>query len=104
MNTAKVNPQAISEKAKEEGSPTRGSESANMQSQLTKEMNAEAAKKEVEPKLAADDPIKPEEAQKVQSLEQKAMGGRRPPADSVSAQAQSVAAKAEASRQCCTVY
>jgi len=68
-----------------------------MQSQLTKEMNAEAAKKEVEPKLAADDPITSEEAQKVQSLEQKAMGGQRPPADSVSVQAQSAAAKTEAS-------
>jgi len=103
MSTSTISPQALSEKAKEEGGPTKGSDSAKMQSQITKEMNAEAVKKEVEPKLAADDPIKQEEAQKVQSLEQKAMGGQRPPTDSLSAQPQSAAAITEVRRHCYTV-
>ncbi|KAI9710994.1 MAG: hypothetical protein M1820_002432 [Bogoriella megaspora] len=83
----------ISETAKAEGGPTKGSVSAQMQSQVAKQRNAEEAEDSVVDKLETGAPIDPEEARTVQSREQRAMGGVRPPAGSIAAEAQSVAAK-----------
>lgn len=54
--------EAISEVAHAEGGTTKGSVSAQMQSQLTKERNAEQIEEQVGEKLASGAPISEEEA------------------------------------------
>ncbi|KAF2228939.1 hypothetical protein EV356DRAFT_571523 [Viridothelium virens] len=85
--------EAISDTMKQEGGPTKGSTAAQMQSQVAKQRNAEAAEDQVASKLETGEPIDPSEARTVQSREQRAMDGQRPPPGSIAAQAQSIADK-----------
>ena len=91
--------QTISETAKQEGGTTKGSVSAQMQSQITKERNAAQAEAAVGSKLATDpDAITKEDAQFVQSREHRAaaaegLGG--PGASSLASDTQHVAAENE---------
>jgi hypothetical protein len=55
--------QAISDIAQAEGGTTKGSESAQMQSQLTKERNAEQIKEKLDEKLETGAPISESEAE-----------------------------------------
>jgi len=88
MSTQSISNEAISEKVKEEAGPRKGCEASQFQSQAVKELNAQKAKQEVAAKMEGPEPVTAEDASYVQSREQKAMGGQRPPADGVSAQVQ----------------
>ena len=59
--------------------------------QVANQRNAEVTEEQVASKLESGEPVDPSEARNVQSREQRAMGGQRPPTGSISAQAQSVA-------------
>lgn len=98
---ASVSSEVISEKAKAEGGPHKGSESAQLQSQATKELNAQKARDEVTAKMEKDELLTKEDTAYIQSREQKELSGQRPPKGSVSAQAQSQAAKSDVSLSIC---
>lgn len=84
----------ISETAKAEGGPSKGSLSAQMQSQVTKQGYVEQATQDVASKMVDNaTPANQTDARHVQSMQQKATGGPRPPTSSDAAQAQSVADK-----------
>ncbi|KAI9715215.1 MAG: hypothetical protein M1828_000913 [Chrysothrix sp. TS-e1954] len=92
-------PATVSQVAQQEGGTTKGSTSAQMQSEMTKQANAEQVDAHVADKLAKGEPITKQEASLAESRESRAMGGQRPPPGSVAAQAQSAAAKDAAAPQ-----
>ena len=84
--------EVISETAKAEGGPEKGSTSAQMQSQVGKTRNFEQAAQEVGEKLRSQpEAVTSEDAAYLKSREARAMGQGQPPADSISAEAQRVA-------------
>ena len=93
MSTQSISNEAISEKAKEEAEPRKVFEASQLQSQAAKELNAQKAEQEVVAKIKGPEPVTAENASYVQSRKQKAIGGQRPPASSVSAQVQSPSTK-----------
>ncbi|KAK5174106.1 uncharacterized protein LTR77_001186 [Saxophila tyrrhenica] len=85
--------QVISETAKAEGGPDKGSTSAQMQSQVGKTRNFEQAAQEVGGKMQAEPGnVTSEDAAYLKSREARAMGQGQPPSDSISADAQRLAA------------
>ncbi|EMC93141.1 hypothetical protein BAUCODRAFT_36812 [Baudoinia panamericana UAMH 10762] len=85
--------QAISETARAEGGPTKGSTSAQMQSQVGKERNFEQAAQEVGSKMQnAPQSVTSEDAAYLKSREARVLGQGQPPAGSISSDAQKLAA------------
>ena len=71
-----------------------GSTSAQMQSNLTKQRNAQQAEDAIGAKIANDPySITAEDAEYVHSRESRALGGQQPPSGSLASQAQQLAAK-----------
>ncbi|KAK3050061.1 hypothetical protein LTR09_008716 [Extremus antarcticus] len=88
--------QVISETAKAEGGPQSGSASAQMQSQVGKQRNFEQAAQEVGQKMQADPGnVTSQDAAYLKSREARARGQAQPPSDSISADAQRLAAANE---------
>ncbi|KAI5209138.1 hypothetical protein E4T39_01104 [Aureobasidium subglaciale] len=88
--------QDISAVAKEENGPVKGSESAQMQSQVGKAQNFGAAAQDVLSKMQQDpSSITADDANYLKSREARATGQAQPPKDSVSADAQRLAAANE---------
>nr|POF26077.1 hypothetical protein CFP56_22225 [Quercus suber] len=88
--------QVISETAKAEGGSTKGSTSAEMQSQVGKTRNFEQAVQEVGSKMQHDPAhVATEDAAYLKSREARAIGQGQPPADSISADAQRLASANE---------
>lgn len=85
--------QVISETAKAEGGPQSGAASAQMQSQVGKQRNFEQAAQEVGQKMQADPgSVTSQDAAYLKSREARATGQAQPPSDSISADAQRLAA------------
>ncbi|KAI4177870.1 MAG: hypothetical protein LQ348_005756 [Seirophora lacunosa] len=85
--------QVISDVAHDEGGTTKGSKSAQMQSELTKQRNLEETVANVGSKLeTAPGSITKEDAQAVHRAESRALGGQQPQSGSISSQAQHEAA------------
>jgi len=88
--------QIISKTAKAEGGPHKGSASAEMQSQVGKTQNFEQAAQEVGSKIATNpQSVSSEDANHLKSREARATGQAQPPSDSLSAEAQRLAAANE---------
>ncbi|KAI4723222.1 hypothetical protein E4T48_00529 [Aureobasidium sp. EXF-10727] len=88
--------QDISAVAKDENGPVKGSESAQMQSQVGKVQNFESAAQDVLGKMQQDpNSITAEDANYLKSREARATGQAQPPKDSVSAEAQRLASANE---------
>ncbi|KAI4856803.1 hypothetical protein E4T45_01723 [Aureobasidium sp. EXF-8846] len=86
----------ISAVAKDENGPVKGSESAQMQSQVGKVQNFESAAQDVLSKMQQDPTsITADDANYLKSREARATGQAQPPKDSVSAEAQRLAAANE---------
>jgi len=86
----------ISAVAKDENGPVKGSESAQMQSQVGKVQNFESAAQDVLSKMQQDPKsITADDANYLKSREARATGQAQPPKDSVSAEAQRLAAANE---------
>ncbi|MCJ1299395.1 hypothetical protein MMC08_002187 [Hypocenomyce scalaris] len=90
-----IDGQVISEVAREEGGPYKGSTTARLQSQVTKEKNLQQATAEVGSKLEQDpSSITSQDAEYLQSRAARATGGQVPQG-SVASQAQHLAAAKE---------
>ncbi|CAK4032830.1 Hypothetical predicted protein [Lecanosticta acicola] len=88
--------QAISETAKQEGGPSPGSTSAQMQSQVGKTRNFEQAAEEVGAKMRNDPAsVTSEDARYLKSREARLTGQNQPPSDSISADAERLASANE---------
>ncbi|TIA18943.1 hypothetical protein D6C80_03138 [Aureobasidium pullulans] len=86
----------ISAVAKDENGPVKGSQSAQMQSEVGKTQNFESAAQDVLSKMQKDpSSITPEDANYLKSREARATGQAQPPKDSVSADAQRLASANE---------
>nr|POF12995.1 hypothetical protein CFP56_10143 [Quercus suber] len=98
--------QVISETAKAEGGSSKGSASAEMQSQVGKTRNFEQAAREVGTKMQHDPShVTNEDAAYLKSREARVIGQGQPPADSISADAQRLASANEGtSRAPATVH
>lgn len=84
----------ISETAKQEGGPEKGSAAAQMQSEVGKTRNFEQAAQEVIRKMQqTPEAITKEDAAYLKSREARAIGTNNPPAGSVSADAEHLAAE-----------
>ncbi|KAK4507836.1 hypothetical protein PRZ48_001571 [Zasmidium cellare] len=84
--------QTISETAKVEGGPAKGSLSADMQSQVGKTQNFEHAAQEVGQKMQQNPAsVSSEDAAYLKSREARATGQANPPKDSISADAERLA-------------
>ncbi|KAL9596699.1 MAG: hypothetical protein Q9219_005610 [cf. Caloplaca sp. 3 TL-2023] len=85
--------QVISEVAHAEGGTTKGSKSAQMQSELTKQRNLEETTDTVGSKLeTAPESITKQDAQAMHRAEARALGGQQPGSGSMTAEAQHQAA------------
>ncbi|KAF2769545.1 hypothetical protein EJ03DRAFT_351276 [Teratosphaeria nubilosa] len=85
--------QVISETAKSEGGPAKGSTSAQMQSEVGKTRNFEQAAQEIGNKMQnAPEAVTSEDANYLKSREARAIGQSQPPAESISSDAQHLAA------------
>ncbi|KAF7186272.1 hypothetical protein HII31_12347 [Pseudocercospora fuligena] len=86
----------ISETAKAEGGPEKGSLSAQMQSQVGKTQNFEQAAQEISSKMSSNpSSITSQDAAYLKSREARATGQAQPPSDSLSADAQRLASANE---------
>jgi len=86
----------ISETAKQEGGPTQGSTSAQMQSEVGKTRNFEQAAQEVGSKMqSAPESITSEDAAYLKSREARVINQGQPPKDSISSDAQRLASQNE---------
>ncbi|KAI4174715.1 MAG: hypothetical protein LQ343_002086 [Gyalolechia ehrenbergii] len=95
--------QVISDVAKAEGGTTKGSKSAQMQSELTKQRNLEQTAAKVGSKLeTAPGSITKEDAQAAHRAESRALGGQQPASGSVTSQAQHEAAVNEGATSAAT--
>ncbi|KAL8728249.1 MAG: hypothetical protein Q9181_005415 [Wetmoreana brouardii] len=85
--------QVVSDVAQAEGGTTKGSKSAQMQSEITKQRNFEEISANVGSKLdTSPGSITKEDAQAVHRAETRASGGQQPPSSSITSQAQHEAA------------
>ncbi|KAL9025912.1 MAG: hypothetical protein Q9196_005339 [Gyalolechia fulgens] len=85
--------QAISDAAKAEGGPTKGSTAAQMQSEITRQRNLRETAANVGSKLeTAPGSITKEDAQAAHRAESRALGGRQPASGSITSQIQHEAA------------
>ncbi|KAL9056149.1 MAG: hypothetical protein Q9162_003110 [Coniocarpon cinnabarinum] len=87
-----VDPKMVSETAKQEGGTTAGSASAQLQSQMTKERNAQQVDEQLQSKMEHGAVPTQEEAKLAESREHRATG-REPEPGSLASQAQSAADK-----------
>lgn len=84
----------ISETAKQEGGPAKGSTAAHMQSQVGKTRNFEQAAQQVGQKMQQmPEAVTKEDAAYLKSREARAIGSNNPPAGSISADAEHLAAE-----------
>ncbi|KAK5117691.1 hypothetical protein LTR62_005114 [Meristemomyces frigidus] len=88
--------QAMSEAARREGGPTKGSTSAQMQSEVGKQQNFEQAVQEVGSKMEnAPEQVTQADAAYLHSREAKVLGRANPPAGSITSEAEALAAANE---------
>jgi hypothetical protein len=86
----------ISETARSEGGPAKGSASAQMQSQATKVNNFEQAAQEIGSKMENQpESVSSQDAAYLKSREARVIGQGQPPANSISAEAQRLASANE---------
>ncbi|KJX98630.1 hypothetical protein TI39_contig399g00002 [Zymoseptoria brevis] len=90
----------ISETARAEGGPSKGSTAAEMQSQASRTQNFEQAVQEVGAKMQNDPAsVSSEDAAYLKSREARVIGQGQPPADSISAEAQRLASATKEARK-----